>query len=227
MTLYWRARANGLNGPSLWSVPRTLTSPNPPFVPSPSFPLSNALVTDYSPTLQWSMPIIPAGTTFSRYQVQIATDSAFTAILQDADVTGYNTPGYTASPDLNPNTKYYWRLRAWNTLGHYSIWSTVRSFRTALSAPLLFSPGDGGTTNLLRPTFSWLSVLGASGYTIQVSKNDTFAPLVVNATPVGAATSYKPPVNLPANVTLYWRVRANGVNGPSLWSPAWSFTVVP
>jgi hypothetical protein len=23
-------------------------------------------------------------------------------------------------------------------------------------------------------------------------------------------------------MTLYWRVRANGVNGPSLWSAVWS-----
>jgi hypothetical protein len=227
LTLYWRARANGLNGPSLWSAPRTFISPNPPFVPIPSSPLPNALVTDYGPTLVWSSPIIPTGTAFSRYQVQVATDAAFTAIARDMDGSDYNTPEYTASPDLNPNTKYYWRVRAWNTFGHYSVWSAVRYFRSALSTPAPVSPADTAAISLLRPSFTWNAVPGAVSYTIQVSKNNTFTPLLVNATTVKAAISYKPLLNLPVNIPLYWRVRANGANGPSLWSPVWSITVVP
>jgi hypothetical protein len=38
---------------------------------------------------------------------------------------------------------------------------------------------------------------------------------------------YTPTINLPANITLYWRVKTNGLNGPSLWSSFWTFTVVP
>jgi hypothetical protein len=30
-------------------------------------------------------------------------------------------------------------------------------------------------------------------------------------------STYMPTINLPIG-TFYWRVRANGVNGPSLWS---------
>jgi len=50
---------------------------------------------------------------------------------------------------------------------------------------------------------------------------------VVNATSVGAVSTFTPLVNLPVNTTYHWRVRANGAKGPSLWSPAWLFTVVP
>jgi hypothetical protein len=50
--------------------------------------------------------------------------------------------------------------------------------------------------------------------------------LVVTKTVV--PSTYTPTVNLPANIPLYWRVRANGLNGPSLWSaPMWSFTITP
>jgi hypothetical protein len=226
-TLYWRVKANGNNGPSLWSSPIwSFITPNPPGVPLPTAPALNALLTDYSPTLKWSKPVIPVGTLFGHYQVQISPDAEFGFIVKDADVNTYDTPEYTASPDLNPNVKYYWRARAWNTLSHYSIWSTVYNFRTALSIPVLSTPADGATPMLLRPPFYWADVTGATGYTIQVSRNGAFTSLVVNKTVV--SSTYTPTINLPANITLYWRVKANGANGPSLWStPVWSFTVTP
>jgi hypothetical protein len=115
-----------------------------------------------------------------------------------------------------------------DVLNHYSIWSTVRYFRTALSAPVLSTPTDGDTTiTSPRPLFDWDDVPGAVRYTIQVSRYSSFTSLVVNATTVGPVSNYTLLVNLPANVTLYWRVKANGANGPSLWSNIWSFKVVP
>jgi hypothetical protein len=133
---------------------------------------------------------------------------------------------YTPGTDLNANTKYYWRVRAYNTDGEYSAWSLVRTFRTALSAPVLSTPSNGEPTTLLRPPFDWQDVPGATSYTIQVSKNNTFTSLVVTKTVV--LSTYTPTINLPANILLYWRVKANGLNGPSLWSsPPWSFTVTP
>jgi hypothetical protein len=72
-------------------------------------------------------------------------------------------------------------------------------------------------------------VAGATSYTIQVSRNNSFTLLVVNATTVGAVSNYTPLINLPINIPLYWRVRANGLNGPSLWQtlPYWYFTITP
>jgi predicted phage tail protein len=234
-TLYWRARANGTNGPSLWSSPtRSFTTPNPPGVPLPLSPALNALLTSTTPTLTWSAPVLyptqPGTAPFMQYEVEIATDAAFTAIVQTGVVANYNTPQYSVAPALNPNMKYYWRVRSVDMLNHTSIWSTVRYFRTALAAPVLILPLDNtNPTGSRKPLLDWGDVTGAASYTIQVSRNNTFTLLVVNATVVGVANSqYTPLVNLPASTTLYWRVRANGVNGPSLWSsPTWSFVTPP
>jgi hypothetical protein len=86
---------------------------------------------------------------------------------------------------------------------------------------VLNTPANGSTTANRRPTFDWDDASGATLYTIQVSRNSTFTSLVfsVNVT----NSTFTPLVNLPLG-TLYWRVRAYGANGPSLWSPAFNFT---
>jgi hypothetical protein len=229
VTLYWRVQSRGANGPSGWSATRTVNTANPPGVPALLLPASNALTTDYTPRLDWGLVTLPLGTTFGHYQVQVADNAAFITPVIDVGagvLTDRLVHEYTPGTDLNPNTKYYWRVRSYNTDGEYSAWSLVRTFRTALSAPVLSTPNDGETITLLRPPFGWLDVPGATSYTIQVSKNSTFTSLVVTKTVV--PSTFTPLANLPANVLLYWRVRANGLNGPSSWSaPTWSFTVVP
>jgi predicted phage tail protein len=232
--LFWRVKANGLNGPSQWSaLPAwSFTTPNPPGVPALTFPAINILLSHYNPTMMWykpTLPTTPGSADFKQYEVQIATDAAFTMNLQTGIVGDYNTPQYLVSPALNPNLKYYWRVRAVDVSNHYSLWSTVRYFRTRLSAPLLSTPTDGDTTiKLLRPPFVWDAVPGATSYTIQVSKNSGFTPLVLTATITGGTNSqYAPLVNLPVHTLLYWKVRANGLNGPSSWSATWRFTINP
>jgi chitodextrinase len=229
MILYWRVQSRGANGPSVWSGARSFHTANPPSTPTLLLPANNALTTDYTPRLDWGLVTLPVGVTFGHYQVQVADNAAFTApVVDESGLTDRLVHEYTPVTDLTPNTKYYWRVRAYNLAGEYSAWSLVRTFRTAFAAPVLSTPGNGGITTLLRPPLDWLDVPGATSYTIQVSKNNSFTQLVVNKNTVGAVSIYTPLVNLPANVTLYWRVRANGVNGPSLWSsPVWSFTVVP
>ncbi|MFZ5903155.1 MAG: hypothetical protein ACOYZ8_06370, partial [Chloroflexota bacterium] len=133
---------------------------------------------------------------------------------------------FTPTSDLAPNTRFYWRARAVNATGEMGNWSVSRYFRTALTSPVLTSPPNGDTPSDATPTFMWNPVAGATGYTIQVSKNDTFTQLVLNKN--AATNSYTPTAALPANIPLFWRVKANGANGPSLWSdPVWSFTVTP
>jgi hypothetical protein len=227
-TLWWRVQSKGANGPSAWSLVRSFHTANPPSVPTLLLPAINALTTDYTPRLDWAVVTVPVGTTFGYYRVQVDDDPAFGSPAFDVGsgvLTNKNVHEYTPDSDLNPNTKYYWRVSSYNGASEYSAWSLVRYFRTALSAPELSTPTDGGTTTLLRPPFDWADVSGAASYTIQVSRNSMFTSLVVNATVV--PSMYTPTVNLPANITLYWRVKANGTNGPSLWSNIWTFMVVP
>jgi hypothetical protein len=227
ISVYWHVLARGVNGPSAWSAPRTLLTPNPPGIPALLSPASYALTTDYTPRLDWAAAAVPAGTSFDHYDIQVATEAAFTSpvILDVPGLTDVSVHEFTPATDLTPNTKYYWRVRSFNTGGQYSSWSAVRSFRTAILPPVLVTPPNGVVVTSLRPPLDWGDVSGASSFLVQVAKNPGFTLLVINARTTGSA--YTPAINLPAGIPLYWRVRAYGINGPSQWSPTWSFTVAP
>jgi predicted phage tail protein len=216
MILYWRVQSRGANGPSAWSVVQTVNAANPPGIPSLLNPGNNALTTDYRPLLDWAIVTVPIGTTFDHYQIQVADNAAFTSpVIDDSSILSITAHQFTSGTNLNANVKFYWRVRSYNTIGQYSSWSLVRSFRTAISPPRLVAPANNAQTNNRRPIFDWRDVTGASSYTIQVSTNSSFTTLKVNATVV--SSTYTPTIDLPIG-TLYWRVKANGVNGPSLWS---------
>ncbi len=227
--LYWRVRAKIGSAYGAWSAPLSFIITTSPTVTKLLAPANNALTTNYTPWFDWTNSAIPAWTAFDHYEIQIATNSTFSSIVVDGvtaagDITASS---YTPASNLPPNTKFFWRVRSFNTSGQYSAWSAVRTLRTALLPPTLVSPGNDATGVGLRPTFSWSNpnAGGVTGYTIQVSKNSTFTALVVNKTLSGVATTtFTPPANLPTGITpYYWRVRVNGANGPSVWSVG-SFT---
>ena len=221
--LYWRVRANGPNGPSVWSTTWAFKKGNPPSIPVLVAPASNALVRTYTPLLDWKNSALPAGTTFDHYKLQVATDPAFTAILLEAETYGITNSSFTPPAPLTANTTFYWRVSAYNSLGQYSAWSKVRSFRTVMLPPVLLTPVNGGTAGR-KPVFDWEDVAGASGYTIQVSTSPRFGTFLFNRTVT--ASTFTPGTNLPIG-TVYWRVRGNGANGPSDWSATWSVTITP
>jgi hypothetical protein len=212
--LYWKVQTKAINGPSAWSQAQWFVLPNPPSVPTGLLPASGSLVTNYKPRLDWSDSKVPANTTFLKYHVQVSTDSGFSMIVLDKNVEGDVTHSYLdIESALLPNKTYYWHVKGINTLNASSIWSSTRSFRTAILAPTIIGPSS--TLNL-RPTFSWNSVEGATSYSLAISKYSSFSSLVLSTSTKG--TTFTPTTNLPANVTLYWRVRASGGNGPSVWS---------
>jgi len=131
-TLYWRVRANGANGPSAWTLVRTLVTPNTPTTPSLSSPALNALLVDLTPRFDWSTSSVSSGAVFSHYQLQVAKDSGFTDLAVNQNISGIDNSEYTLPTNLLVNTQYYWRVRAFNSLGHYSPWSSVRYFRETM-----------------------------------------------------------------------------------------------
>jgi len=192
----------------------------PPGVPLLIAPINNALVYNLQPKLDWSNSTIPAGTTFDHYQIQLATNAAFTSPLDQNAAISEFTP---ASP-LTLDTKYYWRVRTYNTLGQASAWSVVGTFREAMLPPDLISPANGAPAGTRKPAFDWSDVANNTGYIIQVSASQTFGTLLLNVSTSTGVSTYTPTTNLPAAATLYWRVRAKGPNGPSAWSTKFSFT---
>jgi hypothetical protein len=214
---YWRVRAKVGATYTPWSEVWSFTTANPPSIPALVSPASNALVTT-TPTFDWGNSTVPSGTTFDKYEIQIATDAGFTAPVV-AYTSGVTASQYTPGVPLTRATKYYWRVRAWNTAGEYSSWSAVWTVRVKYAAPTLQAPADGA--NKLQPTFQWDAVAGATGYTLQVSKYANLASPVINK--VVSGTVYNHSANLAAG-TYYWRVAANGAFGPGEWSEVRTFT---
>jgi hypothetical protein len=217
---YWRVKANGSNGPSLYSEVRTFTTGNPPSIPTLSAPASNGLVTTTSPLFDWSNSTAPFGVLFDHYQIQVATSSAFMTPEYQHDVAGVTNSSDNAAI-LSPATTYYWRVRSWSTAGHYSGWSAVRSVRIAYAGPALLLPADDAIGVSRKPTFTWSPTTAAASYNLQVSKSSAFSLLVINKTVY--SPTYIHTLNLTAG-TYFWRVKVNGAYGPGMWSGTFSFT---
>ncbi len=92
-----------------------------PGTPVLTTPVNAANGVANQPTLNWNAI---AGAT---YQVQVATDAAFTNIV--ATATGLATNSWTVTPVLSQNTTYYWRVRASNGCGQGNF-ATAFSFTT-------------------------------------------------------------------------------------------------
>ena len=196
--------------------PTATSTPVLPGAFNKSSPTNNSLKQPTNPILKWS-----ASTHATSYQYCYDTTNDNTC------TTSWISNGTSTSARLNgllPNTTYYWQVRAVNAAGvTYANAGTWWSFEIVLAPPSLTSPGNGATGVGTRPHFTWSdpNTSGVTGYTIQISKNNTFTSLVVT----GNVTSntFTPSVNLPAG-TLYWRVEVNGSNGPSPWSTYLSFS---
>jgi hypothetical protein len=216
-TIYWRVRAKVNEVYQPWSMTNSFLSANPPSNPVLRSPANNALTTNYLPKLTWRQSSLPSGTVFKEYQLQVARDKGFTDLTFERFLADRTSPSYVVQAgELQPNTTYYWRVRASNTIGHISNWSKPFTLRAALLPPTLTEPAEGVTVLTPRPPFEWSAVEGADSYTIHISVNSNFNTRFLSAKPDG--TAYTPAKSLPKNRTIYWRVRANGVNGPSSWA---------
>lgn len=109
--------------------------------PTLTSPADMAAGVSLSPTFTW---MAVGGAT--SYTIEIATDAAFTSIVQTATVA---TTSYTAAA-LSPNTLYYWRVKATNACNE--IVATARAFQTGAVASLCRTPNlaipDNNTTGV-------------------------------------------------------------------------------
>lgn len=115
---------------------------------------------------------------FDHYRIQVDDNADFSSPVIDQNVAGITNSSTTPAAPLAANTKFYWRVSAYNGSGQYSSWSLSRSFRSAIAPPTLSSPGNGTSTANKKPVFDWNDPTGATGYTLQISKNNTFTSLV-------------------------------------------------
>jgi Zn-dependent metalloprotease len=186
-----------------------------PTVPVLTAPANNAFLTNYTPVFDWG----DSANGLDHYQFQLDDTPDFSSPVIDQPNVGSST--YTPGAALNPVTTYYWRVRAFNSTGQASDWSPAFTFITAPLPPPAHFPDTIQPPQGLRPFFDWDDVAGASTYTLQISTDRNFAALTANL--ILPTSAHIAASDLPRGTTLYWRVRANNLNGSGNWSPAKSF----
>ena len=164
------------------------------------------------------------------YFVVVARDQDFTKIV---DVALTNTPAYAPRTGFGPTTysdettSYYWAVMPTRDANGEGLASAQpqddfpRSFQKRSVPPTRLGPSDGAVIGG-QPTFRWTPAEGAREYRVQVDDDPTFGSPIADV--VTNATAYTSTGGLPADSTLYWRVRANDENRIGLtWSTTGSF----
>lgn len=209
-TYYYRVQAINQAGESPFSVVLAAsTSVCPSTGPALRKPPNNTVLVKAS-SLSWTaLRGAPA------YQVQVDDNANFSSPVVDTVVPKKNSFKLKI---LNFGT-YYWHVRAKQSNGVWTGWSTTRS----LTFTALKSPKNGTHLKTNKPPLSWMKISGASSYHLQVATDPNFTNLVLDK-PGLSKPSFKflkTDTPLPRG-QLYWRVQATG--GPlNNWAPGWSF----
>jgi|GEM_PF-2792331 len=145
------------------------------------------------------------------FTLDLSGDQAFNTI----SVTMTASTNSAVVPNLTPGKQYYWRVKP---TCEFCDWSDVSTFTTLIPNVTLL-PVEQEVESNVDVTFLWDAVEGANNYSLQLSAENDFEPII--AFNQVAATSST--VNdLVQGHTYYWRV---GANFPevTIWSAAESF----
>ncbi|MBZ4420854.1 endopeptidase [Myxococcus sp. RHSTA-1-4] len=214
------ASSSACYGPAAACVCATPGGPcTPPGVATLSAPADGATGVALAPALDWADV---AGST--SYEVQVATDSAFTNVVRSGTTVGST---WTVPSALTANTQYFWRVRAVNNCanGTYSAafrFTTTDQTCTPPASPALASPADTAEGVALSPVLDWSDVTGATSYEVQVASDSGFTNVVRSATALATSTWTVSPA-LTASSRYYWRARAVNGCGAGSYSAPFSF----
>lgn len=119
---------------------------------------------------------------------------------------GANTASY-ADKDISPNNTYYYKIRAYKTVGkkeYYSPYSNVIASQTTLSKPTIRSVSAVSPT---KAKLSWKKTAGAQGYQIYRATSYKGKYTKVRTVTKGSLQSCTD-TNLTPNKTYYYKIRA-------------------
>ena len=163
--------------------------------------------------------------------VIVAKDPEFHTIVDYAwtQVRAY-APRSGTRPITYPDetTSYYWAVlpaAGFNGGGAVGdpLSASAAKFDKQSTPPRLIAPAAGAKPSG-PPVFTWTAVDGARRYNLQVSREDDFGKLLDNVTT--ASITYTANTSYPADVALYWRVRAEDEESIGLtWSEKRTFRV--
>lgn len=222
-------------GPLGSPMTRTITFANEnikvDFAPAPQAPGAVTLLTPTNNT----MAVNRSGITLTwntvpladDYEVHVATTNAFTAPTIVFNESTTQTSALVDVPKCA--TKYYWRVRARNTV-NAGPWSPVFSFTTSGTNPTQPLTGTpNGATSVAIPNdlvFTWGPFASATNYNIRISNSVTFATTIVDDSAVTSA-EYRLNAASPgiSSGTWYWDVRTKNDCGWSNRSTPTQFTL--
>jgi hypothetical protein len=221
--LHWCVMAGDLAGNwSAWSGARTVhINPLVPAAPALIQPATAGFTNNTMPLLKWKS--VAYG---DKYQVQVSMASTFLSTVED-----YSGPVQEFNTYTNPlvgGVKYFWRVRAYNSINNPGPWSPVWNFTVDTlppAAPGMLTPGDGSIVNTTVPKLTLSPVVGAKYYQFQVDPAGSFASPPVDVTLT--TTSYTIPAAKSLDFgTNYWRVQAiDAAGNTSGWTAPRTFNV--
>lgn len=128
-----------------------------PTVPALVLPADNKLCVDNTVSFQWKLST-DANKDLITYQIQVSKDNTFTQIVKTNEVTADNS-----SISLDKNTAYYWRVKATDSKGLASSYSTVYKLYTTGEtvvnhlpfSPELVQPAINSVSNGTTASLKW------------------------------------------------------------------------
>lgn len=222
-TYYWRVRAlsaKDKSGPwsptrrvvKAWSAAPRILGGDGLAVAWPAAPL----------VLRWSS--VPYAT---KYLVSVATDPALSNLVVGSATQPTETQGtsFVVPISLAPGS-YYWAITPLDAEGHRGVRSRVASFQWTWPTSTATSLTDlNPDARVFDPMFSWNPVPGAARYEVEVNSAEGFpagSKWCCAGTTTGTSLA---PLQVLANNTYYWRVRAIDARGNAgVWNYGQPFT---
>ena len=225
---YWRVRARNGVDTSGWSDTRTLLTTDKAFFTnlSPSDSLTGAYTRQY---FYWRNSrgsigyILELDTVADFSSPHKRTFNKTTAADNTNDAFSY------AVDDMRYGTRYYWRVRARNSVDTSGL-SDTRTLTTTYSASLN-SPADNSIGRAVSDLYLyWNNSRGSTKYIIQIDTSATFSSSLLQTLSKTTAADntdsyfYKIVDGLRYGTTYCWRVCAINNADTSEWSAVWRFT---
>ena len=193
-----------------------------PTIPVLVFPTNNLTCTSIDLGFSWNASTDADGDTIS-YVIEISTDPGFGSVAFTV-----NTTQRTRTFDLKKGVTYFWRVKARDSQGNESAYSSPQSFftepdaaiNTLPNAPTLVSPGIGSRITGASITLDW-DATDADGDALSydVYFGDTDSPVLVEE----GMTASELEVSVSPSTIYYWRVVVKDSNQNASMSQLWNF----